>query len=372
MSRNYYNGNVLNKDSQDKEEIKKWQTFLNKQGYTDSEGNALTVDGVFEDKTTHATKSYQTNNGLAGSGIVDSETWEKAGFSDITKPIALPDSPKFENVSFDDTTEGGDLMDDRKAAYEALQEHRGQTIDRTTLDEVMQDILNRKDFSYDLNGDALYQQYKDKYIQQGKMAMQDTMGQAAAMTGGYGNSYAATAGNQAYQASLQNLNDVVPELYQMAYDRYNQEGQDMYNQYDMLLDDYNTKYNQYLDKDAMLQGNLERADNEYYNKGEIFRGEQDTSNSLLQKDWENSIINTQWEEQNRLNELNKLNGLNELKAGAGVNLSIEEWNSITSQCELYSANPSMLEAYINGLVDRGYISGDVAAKLYDSYIVDEE
>ena len=90
------------------------------------------------------------------------------------------------------------------------------------LDDIMNKILNREDFSYDLNGDALYQQYKDKYIKQGKMAMQDTMGQAAAMTGGYGNSYAATAGNQAYQASLENLNDIVPELYQMAHDRDNE------------------------------------------------------------------------------------------------------------------------------------------------------
>ena len=112
---------------------------------------------------------------------------------------------------------------------------------------IMDKILNREQFSYDLNGDALYQQYKDSYMQQGKMAMQDTMGQAAAMTGGYGNSYASTAGNQAYQAHLQELNNIVPELYQMAYDRYNQEGQDMYNQYAMLSDDRSTEYGMYMD-----------------------------------------------------------------------------------------------------------------------------
>ena len=114
--------------------------------------------------------------------------------------------------------------------------------------DVMDKILNREKFSYDLNGDALYQQYKDKFIQQGKMAMQDTMGQAAAMTGGYGNSYAASVGNQAYQAQLNNLNDIVPELYQMAYDKYNQEGQDLYNQYGMLSDDRNTEYGMWSDK----------------------------------------------------------------------------------------------------------------------------
>ena len=121
----------------------------------------------------------------------------------------------------------------------------------------MDKINNREKFSYDLNGDVLYKQYKDKYIQQGKMAMQDTMGQAAALTGGYGNSNAIAAGNQAYQASLSNLNDIIPELQQMAYDRYNQEGQDLLNQYSMAKGVYDTKYGEYTD--ALSQYNTDRS-----------------------------------------------------------------------------------------------------------------
>lgn len=122
---------------------------------------------------------------------------------------------------------------------------------------VMDKINNREKFSYDLNGDVLYKQYKDKYVQQGKMAMQDTMGQAAALTGGYGNSNAIAAGNQAYQASLSNLNDIIPELQQMAYDRYNQEGQDLLNQYSMAKGVYDTKYGEYTD--ALSQNNTDRS-----------------------------------------------------------------------------------------------------------------
>ena len=118
---------------------------------------------------------------------------------------------------------------------------------QTQLSDTINKIQNRDKFSYDVNGDALYQQYKDKYIQQGKMASADVMGQAATMTGGYGNSYAATVGNQAYQAHLNNLNDVIPELYQMAYDRYNQETQDLYNQYSLFADRDNTEYGRYRD-----------------------------------------------------------------------------------------------------------------------------
>ena len=115
------------------------------------------------------------------------------------------------------------------------------------MDEALQKVLNRDKFQYDINGDALYQQYKDRYIQQGKQAMMDTVGQAAALTGGDGNSCAQKAGQQAYQGYLQGLNDKVPELYQMALERYNQEGTDLLNKYGLMSDQYAKEYSRYRD-----------------------------------------------------------------------------------------------------------------------------
>ena len=160
--------------------------------------------------------------------------------------------------------------------------------------DAMKAYLNRGKFSYDINGDALYQQYKDKYIQQGKMAMADTMGQAAAMTGGYGNSYAASVGNQAYQSSLQNLNDVSLQLYQMAYDRYAQEGQDLYNKYGMYSNDRATKYGEWMDKGTILNNNRTYAStvyNDMYNRGYT---EHATSESLKQADVADANSYAQW------------------------------------------------------------------------------
>lgn len=102
------------------------------------------------------------------------------------------------------------------------------------LNGLLDKITNRQPFQYDVNADALYQMYKDQYVRQGRMAMQDTMGQAAAMTGGYGNSYAQNVGQQAYEGYLQQLTGKIPELYKTAYDQYTQEGQDLYNQYNLL------------------------------------------------------------------------------------------------------------------------------------------
>ena len=116
-----------------------------------------------------------------------------------------------------------------------------------SLNGVIDQIMNGEKFSYDLNGDALYQQYKNQYMTQGQQAMMDTMGQAAALTGGYGNSYAQSVGQQTYQGYLQQLNDKVPELYQLALDQYNRGREELYNQYALLSDREQTDYDRYRD-----------------------------------------------------------------------------------------------------------------------------
>lgn len=117
----------------------------------------------------------------------------------------------------------------------------------TQYKDVMDKILNREKFSYDVNGDALYNSYKNQYMKQGKAAMQDTIGQASALTGGYGNSYAQTAGQSVYNQYLGQLNDKIPELYQLALDKYNQDTSDLYNKFSMLQSADDTEYNRYRD-----------------------------------------------------------------------------------------------------------------------------
>ena len=134
------------------------------------------------------------------------------------------------------------------------------------IKDQMDAINNREKFTYDLNGDALYQQYKDQYMTQGRLASADAIGQASAMTGGYGNSYAATVGNQAYQGYLQKLNDVVPELYNMAYNRYQQEGQDMKDMLAMYEKAYGREYGEHRDKVSDYNTELARLQDAYYNE----------------------------------------------------------------------------------------------------------
>ena len=147
-------------------------------------------------------------------------------------------------------------------------------------------ILNRKDFQYDLNADALYQMYKDRYVNLGQRAMMDTMGQAAALTGGYGNSAAQMVGQQAYQGYLQGLTDKIPELYQIALDRYNQAGQDLYQKYGLVNTQEQNAYNQW-------QDNFNR----WLAERDFSTGRYDTERGFDYGTYRDTVGDAQWKEE---------------------------------------------------------------------------
>ena len=121
------------------------------------------------------------------------------------------------------------------------------TAAKAQQDAIFEKIMNRGDFNYSLEDDPLYQQYRDQYTTLGKNAMRDTMGQASALTGGYGSTYAQQAGQQSYESYLARLNDIAPELYNAAYNRYQDEGAALLNRYNLAAgqtqDIYNQDYN---------------------------------------------------------------------------------------------------------------------------------
>ena len=139
------------------------------------------------------------------------------------------------------------------AQYEASAPSQYQSPYAGRINDLLAQIANRPNFSYDAGGDPIYQQYAEQYQRGGQRAMQDTMGNSAALTGGYGNSYAATAGNQSYQNYLAGMNDVLPELRDAAYQMYQGEGTQLQNnlaafqgqeknefaRYQQALDEYN-------------------------------------------------------------------------------------------------------------------------------------
>lgn len=146
------------------------------------------------------------------------------------------------------------------------------------LTSLYDQIRNRKKFSYDMGTDPLYQQYREQYQRLGRLAMQDTMGQAAALTGGYGSTYGEQVGQQAYNAYLQNLNDIVPQLQQQAYQRYQDEGTDLYHQYSLVKGRDDTDYGRYRDTVS-----------DYYSDLSDARSAYNSERSLDQSQWETML-----------------------------------------------------------------------------------
>lgn len=160
-----------------------------------------------------------------------------------------------------------DTTDAKKRLTEVNAAKPGQYSSQYTqkAQDALSAITDRKAFQYDVNEDALYQQMKDNYIAQGRLAMQDTMGQAAALTGGYGNSYAQGVGQQAYQGYLQQLNDNVPQLQAQALQTYQAEGERLSDIYDALAGQEAQDYSRYQDSWSRWLAEQENAQQEYEN-----------------------------------------------------------------------------------------------------------
>ena len=112
-------------------------------------------------------------------------------------------------------------------------------------------LENREPFVYNAADDQLYQQYVDRYQNMGRKAMMDTVGQGAALTGGYTNSYAQNVGQQAYDEYLQGLNDKLMETYQLAYNQYQDRGNDMYNLFNAAGTLAGNDFNRYMQEQQL-------------------------------------------------------------------------------------------------------------------------
>ena len=260
------------------EEVRKLQNALMSAGYDVGSSGA---DGRFGSATQAAVKKYQQDRGLSADGIAGEKTQTALYGSSGSAAGGSMAAPAASGGG--QTAGGAPLYSAPSSAYDAANDQAYQEALRALLEaqknaptyansyesqlkDLYDQITKRGKFQYDINEDALYQQYAQQYAQKGRMAMMDTMGQAAALTGGYGSTYGQAVGQQQYDAYLQQLNDVVPELYQMAYAQYQDEGDRMQQQYAMLgdladdeYDKYRDAYNQWLTERDYAQGNADTA-----------------------------------------------------------------------------------------------------------------
>ena len=288
-------------------DVKKLQTALMNAGYDVGTAGA---DGIFGSKTEAAVKAYQKDNGLVVDGIVGSKTSgslygsSNTGNSLNIKGVNQDIADKAFNSSFvasDDVNAAKNKKDEIGAKVESMA-NQTDIIDQKTMDTInsrfsgsslyeeaynytqsllaklssgrtsytdkveamMDKIMNREDFEYDVDSDQLFQQALASAMNSGKSAMQDTIGQASALTGGYGSTYATSAGNQAYNAFIEDAYNNLPEYYQMALQAYQMEGEEMFKELGMYVDADNREYQRTYDAWSANHANTESIYNREY------------------------------------------------------------------------------------------------------------
>lgn len=260
--------------------VKQLQSELNKRGYQ------LDEDGIYGKKTKAAVRDYQKKNRLTMvDGIAGDETWgsllsaptmaeqqaaEQAAAAAAAE-AARPEARVTESTArkLAELERGYQPSEDVAAArayrdsVAAMQPEDYTSGFEARLQELYDQIAGREAFSYDPEEDEMYKRYARLYAAQGAAAMEDTMGQAAALTGGYGSSYAQTVGQQAYDRYLGELAALVPELRQAALAEYTQEGKALTDRYGLLRQQESAAYDRWQDTVAQWQKALAQAQSEY-------------------------------------------------------------------------------------------------------------
>ena len=296
--------------------VRKLQQSLINAGY---DVGSTGADGIYGQRTQDAVRRYQQAQGIDADGVFGEWTQGRLYGSSGSQQQEAPKAPSYKYDPSEDQ-QYQEALGRLQEAQKAQAPSYAGTYDKQ-LEDIYNKIVGRKDFSYDVNADALYQQYKDQYTTLGKQAMQDTLGQAAALTGGYDSTYAQGAAQQQYDAYLQRLGDVVPDLYDKAYNRYQQEGTDMMQQYQMLGGLRDTEYSRYQDEynrymDSLQQ--LQQREGDLYNRGYTqWQNEQEMSYERQQDAYQKAV--------NLITTLGYMPSAEELAAAGMSNDEAQRW-----------------------------------------------
>lgn len=118
-------------------------------------------------------------------------------------------------------------------------------------------VTNPTAFSYDVENDPVYSAYRKQYLREGDRAMADTLAKLSAGTGGRPSSYAVMAAQQAGNYYNSQLTDVIPTLYENAYQRYLKGLDQQKNALNILAADREAALSQHQNNYGILLENLE-------------------------------------------------------------------------------------------------------------------
>lgn len=125
------------------------------------------------------------------------------------------------------------------------------------IKQLYDQVMNRGEFAYDVNKDPLYQQLRSQHINNGRLAMEDTIAQATGLSGGYGNTFAQAAGQQQYNQHMQQLTGYIPQLRAQAQQEWAAEGDALQNQLAMAQQMDAAEYDRFRNEVNDLWNNMQ-------------------------------------------------------------------------------------------------------------------
>ena len=177
-----------------------------------------------------------------------------------------------------------------------------------------------------------YQALADRYGQQGKLSMQDVLGQISSRTGGLASSYATTAAQQQYNSFMSQLEDAAMEMYGVEMD-------DLYNRANMARQYAQDDYNKYLDE--WNQWNTNRnfnygayrdsvADQQWqkqfdYNANRDSIADQQWQQSFDYNKYRDDVADSQWQKTFDYNASKQKNGSYGDGDGNGIGSDVYSW-----------------------------------------------
>lgn len=291
-TKSFYNGQALLVDDKGHQvqleniDYDSWVNKVNSGGYDDT-ANWLVSQGMLDDSNQSTMGGTDYSGSYASSGFKGTESDYQAA---LQKGVAQSASgysssghsssgsgnyqPSADVLGYDSAGRAKALTPDYTLNY--LQGPAGQAYEAamnviandigqkptydgkydTMLEDSYNNIVNREPFKWDANTDDFYKAYEQRYTDLGQKAMKDTMGQAANLTGGYGNSYAQYVGNAAYNDWMDALMEKSVQLEQRAYDRYMDAGNQLVQQFGLLSNLRDNDYGRYRDDVSDYNYNL--------------------------------------------------------------------------------------------------------------------
>ena len=149
--------------------------------------------------------------------------------------------------------------------------------------EMLDNILNRPDFSWSKDEDPMWGTYKKSYLREGDRAQSNAMARAAAMSGGRPSSFAVTAASQAGDYYASRLNEIIPQLYQQAYNKYLNDLQMQHQKLGLINEQEQIDYRRFLDDRNFAFDSHNNSFNQLLQQHGMYRGLDDSDWSRAQQ-----------------------------------------------------------------------------------------